>query len=436
MAQTEIRIIMRAAKPDTMQSSYSSRDARMRRACRAGLVVVLSVGLVCVACSAPSRDTETTKNGDEASAEAFEESLAAVLSIGEDFARADQLIALLLAAGPRDRATLEETVRERYRAIDPLDRLLLLKAWAKQDPEAATSWARATAPTNIREAATTSATREWALQDPEAAVRALPVDDVGIGRAVVSGWFDSGKPGLAEFVLSQGAGKDGQLLISAYVRKLIAQEGSGAARAWAESAEGDEKLLVAVYRHTGKEIATIDPDAAIAFCDAHCGEAYGDSLFTFVARRVGQIGEGPKALTWIAKFENADPKERRQGARFAFREWMISDRAAAVDWAGAFVEENGHVDWFEPIPGLVVASLAWKKPLEALKWADWISDREQKELALITIARRWRRNDAEAAEKWLASSPLSVEARQRSRENPARFSGTGARAAPTNAGSE
>ena len=197
--------------------------------------MVLSVGLACVACSPPSQDTETTERSDESSAEAFEESLAAVLSTEEDFARADQLIALLVATGPRDRRALEETVQDRYQAIDPLDHLLLLKAWARQDPEAATSWARAAAPTSVREAATTSAIREWALQDPEAAVRRLPVGEAGIGRAVVSGWFDSGKPGLSGFVLSQGSGKDGQLLISAYVRKLIAREGVGAARAWAES---------------------------------------------------------------------------------------------------------------------------------------------------------------------------------------------------------
>ena len=144
--------------------------------------------------------------------------------------------------------------------------------------------------------------------------------------------------------------------------------------------------------------------------------------------------EGRKAMAWIAKSETADPKERLQGARVAFREWMISDRAAAVAWAGAFLEENGYVEWFDAVPGLVVASLAWKQPLEALEWADWISDPQQQELALITIARRWRRVDPEAAENWLATSPLSEEARQKSRENPVPFSGTDARSAAASAG--
>ena len=406
----------------------------MTRFRRVGLVAVFSAGFACVACSPTTRDTATTEASDESSAEAFEESLAAVLSVEEDLARADQLIALLLAAGPRDRTVLEEAVQDRFRAIDPIDQLLLLKAWARQDPEMATSWARAAAPTIVSEAATSSAIREWALQAPEVAVQRLPVGEAGIGRAVVSGWFDSGKPGLSGFVLSQGSGKDGQLLISAYVRKLIAREGVGAARAWAESQQGNPRLLMAVYRHTGKEIASVDPDAAIAFCDTHCSEAYGDSVFTFVARRVGQIGEGRKAMAWIAKSETADPKERLQGARVAFREWMISDRAAAVAWAGAFLEENGYVEWFDAVPGLVVASLAWKQPLEALEWADWISDPQQQELALITIARRWRRVDPEAAENWLATSPLSEEARQKSRENPVPFSGTDARSAAASAG--
>jgi len=408
----------------------------LRRIRGAGLIVTLSVGFAFSACAPPSPDSDSGQRSGESSAQGFDASLASALSIKEDFERADRLIEVLLSATPQDRASIANTIQDRYRAIDPIDRLLLVKAWARGEPEAATSWARASAGEDVREAATNSAVREWVLQDPVGAVSRLPIGETGIGRAVVSGWFDSGKPGLSEFVLSQGSGKDGQMLISAYVRQLIARGGAGEARAWAESVQGDEKLRVAVYRHTGNEIATVDSDAAIDFCETHCGEAHGYSLFTFVARRMGQVGEGGKALDWISKAEGADAKERRQGARFAFREWMISDRAAAVDWASGFVEENGNVDWFEAIPGLVVSSVAWKEPLEALKWAEWISDPDQKELALVTIARRWRRIDSDAAEKWLASSPLSEEARQRSRENPRPILGGGGPPAPVHSGPE
>ena len=289
------------------------------------------MGLAGSGCVPNSSDNESAGASRGASAEVFAESLDVVLAMPLDLDHVNELVALLGASGPETRQHLQSVVQNRYGVLDPIDHLLLLRAWAKLDPEAATSWARAAAPTSIREAAEAYAIREWAFQEGMVAARRLPTSETGIGRAVVSGWFDSGKPGLPEFVLGQGSGQAGQLLISAYLRQLIARDGVAAARSWAESVEGDEKMQWAVYRHTGKEMATVDPEAAISFCDAHCNEPEGNSLRLFVARRIGEIGEGQRALEWIAEAEDADTKERLQAARAAFREWIISDRSAAVD---------------------------------------------------------------------------------------------------------
>ena len=135
----------------------------------------------------------------------------------------------------------------------------------------------------------------------------------------------------------------------------------------------------------------------------------------------GLFGLAEKALIWLTESEGADPKERSQAARAAFVEWLKTDRDRAVAWAESLTEEQGRAAWFAQIPGLIVSSISWHEPQEALKWVHRIHDAKRRELALITISRRWRDIDADAAERWLEDSPLSDEARERARQYPVNY---------------
>ncbi len=62
---------------------------------------------------------------------------------------------------------------------------------------------------------------------------------------------------------------------------------------------------------------------------------------------------------------------------------------------------------------MYINELSWRHPLTAIEWISYLADEDQRELARITAARRWLLKDPGAAETWLASSPLSEEAREK-----------------------
>jgi hypothetical protein len=63
-------------------------------------------------------------------------------------------------------------------------------------------------------------------------------------------------------------------------------------------------------------------------------------------------------------------------------------------------------------------ALSNSDPRAALQWAALMDDDEKRELAQITIVRRWRKMDEAEAESWLRQSPLSEEAREKARSDP------------------
>jgi hypothetical protein len=53
-------------------------------------------------------------------------------------------------------------------------------------------------------------------------------------------------------------------------------------------------------------------------------------------------------------------------------------------------------------------------PQAAMKWTELMPDEGKRIAAQVTIARRWRSSDPAAADRWLAQSSLSDEARANS----------------------
>lgn len=410
--EEEADMTVRITRPRAEPRNGSIRT-RTRLGFRIALLPLVFALFVCFALLGCSRDdTDPTR---------LDQSLEAALDIQDGFERAERLIELLRSTVEGDRADLSSRVRNRYRPIDPLDHLLLVKAWAALDPAAATKWARAGAPNNIHGAAVEVAVRQWAALDPVAVAAELPVGEPDVARPLVAGWFDSGKPGLTDFVLSQGSLQEGQLLIAAYLRELIAREGPAAATDWVASVRGADGLILAVRRHAGKELATSHPDAAIAFCNQYCSGPQGTAVRIFVARRLGEIGQGRKAVRWLAESDEADPKEKGQAIRAAYLGWLGDDRKSALTWAETSSSEYESEPWFQHVIGLVVSATSWDHPERALPWADRLKDPERKNLALITIARRWRNHDPVAAEAWLMASPLTEESRRVARQYPKNY---------------
>jgi hypothetical protein len=165
-----------------------------------------------------------------------------VLRDPDAFARARRLSILLPTLGP-------EAVPEVRRALasPAVDRgaveiVLLVQLWATHDPASAAHWAFTQAPPGFRAAATLPSVETWAGSDPEAALtwmRELPVapgvTTMAAQIALVRGWFDSGRPGLEDYIQSLGPSFDRQRALSVFARKTIQRNGPIALMRWAES---------------------------------------------------------------------------------------------------------------------------------------------------------------------------------------------------------
>ena len=63
-------------------------------------------------------------------------------------------------------------------------------------------------------------------------------------------------------------------------------------------------------------------------------------------------------------------------------------------------------------------SVAYQYPETAARWAETISDENQRKYRLENAARRWLEQDEEAARVWIASSSLPEDAKKRLLERP------------------
>jgi hypothetical protein len=103
--------------------------------------------------------------------------------------------------------------------------------------------------------------------------------------------------------------------------------------------------------------------------------------------------------------------------RSAFESWRKADEAELLAWVES-MGLDGVEPWFRATVGRYAMALSNSDPRAALQWAALMDDDEKRELAQITIVRRWRKMDEAEAESWLRQSPLSEEAREKARSDP------------------
>lgn len=348
-------------------------------------------------------------------ADLVREQLAEVLRDGDAYSRARGLGTLLPTMGPELVPAIQQTLNSRlldYRAAE-LD--LLLRFWATHEPEQAALWAKDLAPPDYRAAAVFTALRTWAELDPEAASSAAwmwGVDDLALERAapiaLVRGWYAADDPsGLSRWISALPPGYLRQRAIAAHLRILIEREGPTAAIRWAEGVP-DEPVgyKLAVFRRLTDTLATMDVEAATAFCETHCQGPYGSNMRSLIGRK-WVVRDGPAALAWLSAA--ARGTERDLAVRVTFAKWARLDREAALAWMTTqTVEEPG--PWLAPVYPVYARLLAEIEPREAIGWAQRIEKAEVRQSVLIDVARVWRHLDERAAEEWLLQSSLPPQA--------------------------
>jgi hypothetical protein len=248
--------------------------------------------------------------------------------------------------------------------------------------------------------------------------------------ALVRGWYQSGRPGLEDYIRDLGQSFEQQRALGALARIRVRLDGPEAVMRWAESLPDEPKhFKLAAFRRVGSALAEADLDAARRWCDAQCDGPFGSNVRMRIASHwVGD--DGPAAMEWLST-QTPGP-ETDFAVRIAFRTWVWEDREAALRWTAAKGRE-GLEPWLKPALVVYVRSLAEDDPAEAARWATLIEDDEEREFALIDLARRWREQDEDEAEAWLRQSPLSEEAREKARQPRPQRPARSRRQAPTSA---
>lgn len=402
---------------------------KTRRSVAIAFASLAAATAVAVGCNqeapAPSGSAATPGAPDSAASAAGSEityeSLVALLSDRDEFARARKLGELLPTLGPRAvpivRQVLEQFVSARIE-IGGADYELLMRYWALHDPEAASRYAFGSSPRGYRVAAIYASVRPWMRESPEDALtflREWGAEEGDYGAAVqvalVRGWYDSGKPGLDEYIHDLGPSFERQRALSAYLTEMIRAQGAEAAVTWAEAVpEQDSAYRLDVFRAAGESLVPFDVDAAKRLCDAHCDGPSGAAMRTQIATRwaLNGKGEGGAALEWLSTAPVND--ETEFAVRRTYAVWGDYHREVALAWMKPYIAGDVPA-WLVPALPIYVRLLGDTSPAESLALVArfFAKDAPLRDHWIVTVARPWRQRDEAAAEAWIAQASLSAE---------------------------
>jgi hypothetical protein len=345
-------------------------------------------------------------------------SVSEALAEADPLARAARLATVLQDLGPDAASQAREILRRPQFDYGMAELELLMRVWARGEPKEATDWAFMAAPPGCPLASVTPSVEAWATQDPRATVEGIRTtlrgpDSNPAELGLVRGWFASGQPGLVEYIRDIGIGFERQRALGVFAALWIRRDGPEPVQRWAESLpDKDEVFKLDAFRQVATELAVVAPEAAKAWCDAHCDGPYGKNVRALIALHWA-ARDGKATMEWIATAPEG--VEREYAVASAYEAWLRRDPKAAVAWANALGVDSVPA-WFLPAVGRHVMALAREDPRQAVEWAPLIPNEENRERALITVFKHWRYRDEAAAEEWLARSPLSEEAREKARK--------------------
>jgi hypothetical protein len=387
---------------------------------RVAVAVLVSLTLFGLGCTddserggAPSRAVVDVEQLDPDSVAA---QLHEILMNPDVLERTAALSSVLSQLGPESLASVREAYDSVFMDLGELELLLLAEWWARFDPQAALDWSRTEwRAENIM--VTYTILRAWGRQDPQAAMEQIPGASTPRRQreymdAVLSGWEESPHPGLLEYVEGLGESQPRQFASYVIARRKMLRDGAEATFRWAEALPDDDRMFkLNLYRRIVSVGARVDLPATLEWTLRQLEGPYADGL----PQRLGQRWareDGRAALEWL---ESLPPGQNRDdGVREAFRTWMKLEPAGAE----AFLQERGAVPWLDPAISIWAKQLSITEPETAVEWAIQLTEPELRNGTVTVAAREWLLIDEAAANAWLDAADLPPEVKQRTRNIP------------------
>jgi hypothetical protein len=355
------------------------------------LGLALGLGIAAGCAEHGSEDSRIPTGGADLVVEALREP--------DSLARTESLARIFQTLPPEALPEVRRAYSGTFFDLGDTELVLLAEWWARFDAPAALEWSyaewRADA-TQVQQAIL----RAWARQDPEAALRVAENQKSDKWRAlwmdsVLSGWEESGQPGAFEFVRAMPPGADRQRALVALARRKVLREGVASAFDWGESLPEDEdKFKLNLLRRVGSAAAELDPELAAERAGRLAAGPYADGLLRHVGTRWAKR-DGVAALRWLASLPPGSARD--DGVSETYRTWVRWARADAL----RFMEGPERSDpALEPATALYAQVLADDDGHAAIEIARQFQDEDLRWATVGRVWRTWWIDDEPAANAW------------------------------------
>ncbi|MFK7897820.1 MAG: hypothetical protein AB8G23_18435 [Myxococcota bacterium] len=363
--------------------------------------------------------------GEQAAAHLDDATLLEILQHPDMLMRIEKIAAHLQTLGPDDVAETRKVFESASFDRGDLEYTLFGTWWASFDAPSAQTWAdsqmQARHPRVIA-----AVVRAWAQQDPQGAADSkrflkvqpgAPLYRADLLDALVVGWFDSGKPGLEDFIQTLGD-EDMTRGLQSYARVRAIRDGHRETLEWARIGEGftepEQRLLMAgALTVTSMQ----KPKLAAEYLDI--AKADGVDTRTFVSRIAGGWAEfdHEAAMRWLATQEPGP--DRNRGMNRVAGVWVRKDRPSLE----AYLVENAGKEWMDPVRVLLARRTVnfskfrpdWN---DVMSKVDVIVEDEPRWSARTWVLQRWFVVDEASANAYLlGDSDLPKKSRERARQS-------------------
>ena len=346
---------------------------------------------------------------DEAALLGTRSELIEILVKNDPLERGALLAPKLQSLGPEALPQVLDAYNDVFFEIGDFEFEMLATWWARFDPQAALDYTRSYwAASNY--SVPQAVIRQWASQDPRAAAFAamssgdLESSDPYI-HSLVTGWDESGHPGLYEFIRNLGPGHPRQRALMQIAQRQVRRDGTESAIEWAEGLPGtgskDATLKRNAFRRVASAVTEVDPEAGAAFSEKHFHSPFGQGVPERVGRR-WVFYEPEATMDWLMTLPSGS--NRDQAVEESYRSWSRRDAPSAMAWAA---QKNLEEAWFQPALSVYARQVGQSDIQDGVALAIAVQNEDYRLLTIARVVRTWVRQDRVAALAWLKQSELS-----------------------------
>lgn len=350
------------------------------------------------------------------------EGVADVLALEDPLLRSERLARLLQRAEASDADMLTHAFERAVLPQMSSEYALFGTWWAGFDPKAAFNYVNHSLSME-HPAVILAVVREWARRDPMGALESELLNEQGrktpalresLAQVFVSGWFESGKPGLEDWIISQPDPLAIEAAFRHYAQMRVARDGAETTLEWAKSAPFEQVDRRSLIRGALEVIAHREPALAAEWLPQ------AESMGMDAKNLMGPISKGwshhdpGAAADWLLSFP--ETAARNAALRPLIARWIRRDHEAFIAWLDE--NEQRAPGWLAIYRANAIRTYVNHQDYR-MDWLDVMAEIDKVKEPItrsgirLWVLKRWKAADSEGAEAWVEANPEHVDLEMR-----------------------